>query len=144
MSYAKWLFIAPACIHIWWAKCTWAAERTLTTTGLADINAMLGGDWRLVALILLFIGLLGLVSVALHRSHPWLSLLALIPQQAAMITSGATAYVCIRDSHFADFLPYDQNFISADQCYIAIIGIAHTICMIHIYIKPGFQKWINT
>ena len=143
LGFAKWLFCGPALIHIWWAKCIWSAKIELVTTALRDIYAIVGHNHFWAGVLTFTAGVLALASIVVHRRSRVLSLVLLIPQQMAMLISAFTAFQCIQAGTFADGAKYDPYFISADQCYIFVIGAAHTALIIDVYVWEGAVKWMR-
>lgn len=143
VSFAVWLFLGPALIHVWWARCVLYSPIQLNTTGLFDLYRLCGGERTILGAGLVFISIAAIASIVLHRFSPWLSLCLLLPQQVTMIVSVLTAWRCIQAGTFADGAVYDPYFISADQVYLFVIGLMHTGLIVHVYIWDGIRKWIK-
>ena len=140
MQYAKWLFLGPALIHVWWAKCVLSSRTELKTTGLFDFYLYANHNIAVVGWLMLLIGVMAIVSIPLHAKSPFGSLLLLMPQQIAMVISAYKAGGCIVAGTYADGAAYDTNFISADQCYIFVIGIVHSCLIVHVYVWEGIRR----
>ena len=104
------------------------------TTGLYDIYKLFGNHIGITASVLFVVSAMAIVSIFIYDKFPIASLWLLLPQQGIMIVSALTAWRCIRDGTFADGAQYDALFISADQCYVFVIGIVHTLLIIHVYL----------
>ena len=132
--FAHYLFAGPAIIHIWWGICVRLSPKELVTTGMADIYRFCGHNIALTGWLMILIGCLAMLSIIFHARLPRLAFCLLMPQQVAMLISADKALSCILAGTFADGAKYDPLFISADQCYIFIIGIMHTLLIFDVFI----------
>lgn len=144
MGYARWLFLGPALIHVWWGMCVIASPEPLLTTGIADVYLWCQADQFTTGALLLAVGVSSIGSLSIHDRSQRLAFAMLIPQQFVMLISATTALNCIHKSQFADGLPYDWLFIAADQCYVFVIGVCHTCLIVEVYIWEGVRDWWNT
>lgn len=140
--FAFYLPYTAALIHAWWGRCVLLArqqEHELVTTGLRDVYGMFGHNRLATGICLILFSVMAIVSIHLHRRHPWWSMCLLLPQQYVMVLSMNRARLCILSSQFADGLPYVAEFISADQIYLAAFALAHTILIGHLYLWEGLR-----
>jgi FlaA1/EpsC-like NDP-sugar epimerase len=143
ISSARWLFIGPALIHIWWGICVLLSDTMLNTTGLSDIYKLFGNNITITGVTLIVVSILAIASIYLHRFTPALALLILIPQQTLIIIGARTALRCIYNSQYTDGTERGSLFISADQSALFIIGICHSMLVLDIYLVPELKPSIN-
>ena len=119
-------------MHLCWAAIIMVDDSALNATALHAIYRYLGSS-LLVAEAVFFSALLALVGIA--TNIPWVILL-LIPQQVLLMMSAGGVTEAIWIAQFADGVVRPRAFIAADQLYVILAAIGHTLAIIF-HIKRG-------
>ena len=142
LGFSTWFFLVVAAVHATWAVAILANGEPLDTTGLHDLNKIIGNTTS-TACLALVASVLSILSMLTHHYSARWSLALLLPQQVMMIMAARTAATCIVRGQFANGVILPPMFILADQCHIFWIGLAHTELIVHVYIWDGFLAWIR-
>lgn len=113
-------------LHLWWMLMVSIDSAAINATG---VNALFRvfTDRQLLAAALGGVSVLAVAGMFMRP--PWV-VWCLMPQQFMLLMSASGAISAIWSSQFADGVVRPRGFIAADQFYIIIAALGHTLAVI--------------
>lgn len=120
-----------AAIHFVWGLILLFAgsQYTASLSGLIDLDIPVA----LLGIIMMAVAILAEIGVTVRPGSS--TLVLLLPQQIVMLISSIAVIQLIVDQKFADGVARSWQFILADQLWIIVLTIAHTIIIAKAVIK---------
>lgn len=129
ISIARWFFIAPVVVHLFWAFALILVGPLMVTPKAALLIMFLGNEtWLLTTLITSSVAAIG--GLSLLSSNGFYGTLFMLPQQILLLVSAGGCLIAICTGVYADGEVRNQWFIAADQLFYMIFAVAHSIALL--------------
>jgi len=129
---APMMVLYAAILHLVWATTFYINEAAGNGTGLHAVSLLVPVAGLLPLLILASIAALIGAFFNFPGSH-----YLLLPQQVLLLISATGAITAMWLGHFADGVERSHAFIIADQAYVVLTAVSHTLALVFYYFSKA-------
>lgn len=133
-----WVIVLASCLHCLWGSLLLTSTSSYGVTSIAGIRTVVGqAPQAVLASLMFFVALLAVASMRMPKGL-W-SMVCLLPQEAFLVMSAASALLAILHGSYADSVVRPRGFLAADQGIYILLAILYPCAIWKSYIWDVIQ-----